>query len=133
VLKPTAAYIAPAQTTCNYITLLTRNLASVLSESTQNGSALRTGPVILPEAADSEAGPAAKPANGPAVVPKSIVNQPLPGDSFLHSNPYPYTAAPGQPKECEAGNEKYVAGKQVIGHTPADEGIITEGQKVGDK
>jgi virulence factor Mce-like protein len=133
VLKPTAAYIAPAQTTCNYITLLTRNLASVLSESTQNGSALRTGPVILPEAADSEAGPAAKPANGPAVVPKSIVNQPLPGDSFLHSNPYPNTAAPGQPKECEAGNEKYVPGKQVIGNTPADEGIVTEGQKVGDK
>ena len=28
-------------------------------------------------------------------------------DSFLHANPYPNTAAPGQVRECEAGNENY--------------------------
>jgi virulence factor Mce-like protein len=135
ILRPTAAYIKPAQTTCNYITLLTRNLARVLSVSTQNGSSLFTGPVILAEAPDSEGGPAAKPANGPVKGPPEPPRAPTGRviDNFLHSNPYPYTAAPGQPKECEAGNEVYVPGKQVIGNTPANEGIITEDQKVGAK
>jgi virulence factor Mce-like protein len=131
ILRPTAAYIKPAQTTCNYITLLLRNLSSSLSNSTQTGSALRVGPVILPEYPDSEAGPAAKPANGPAKAAPGQEN--YPADSFLHSNPYPYTASPGQPEECEAGNELYTAGKQVIGNTAADEGILTEDQKVGEK
>ena len=39
-------------------------------------------------------------------------------DSFLHSDPYPYTAAPGQPAECMAGNERYVKGRMVIGPAP---------------
>ena len=56
-----------------------------------------------------------------------------PSDSVLHSNPYPNTAAPGQPRECEAGNEVYVPGRQMIGNTPANEGVVTEGQKVGAK
>ena len=32
-------------------------------------------------------------------------------DNHLHTNPYPNTAAPGQPKECEAGNEPYLRGQ----------------------
>ena len=36
--------------------------------------------------------------------------------NFLHVNPYPNTASPGQhPRECEAGNEKYITSKVVIG------------------
>jgi hypothetical protein len=91
--------------------------------------------VILPEVPDSEGGPAAKPANGPVKGPPEPPRAPTGRliDSFLHSNPYPYTAAPGQPQECEAGNEVYVPGKQVIGNTPADEGVVTEDQKVGAK
>ena len=38
--------------------------------------------------------------------------------NYLHSNPYPFTAAPGQPKACMAGNETYEIGKQVIGNPP---------------
>ena len=47
--------------------------------------------------------------------------------NFLHFNPYPNTAAPGQPRECEAGNEPYIAGQQVIGNAPGNQGTITEG------
>jgi len=132
VVRPTAAYVAPAQTVCNYLTLLTRNLASSLSEFDTVGSGLRAGLLILPNFPDGESGPSAKPAAGPAQDlkgPKPI----YPSDSVLHSNPYPNTAAPGQPRECEAGNEVYVPGRQMIGNTPKNDGIVTEGQKVGAK
>ena len=45
--------------------------------------------------------------------------------NHLHYNPYPNTASPGQPRECEAGNEIYEAGKTVIGNPPGDQGIRT--------
>ena len=32
-------------------------------------------------------------------------------ENNLHINPYPNTASPGQPAECEAGNEDYVVGR----------------------
>ena len=49
-------------------------------------------------------------------------------ENFLHYNPYPNTAAPGQTHECEAGNEHYVAGQQVIGNVPGNQGTSTAGQ-----
>ncbi|MBA3359783.1 MAG: hypothetical protein H0U20_10050, partial [Thermoleophilaceae bacterium] len=47
---------------------------------------------------------------------------------FLHSNPMPFTAGPGQEKEneCEAGNERYVVGRQAIGNPPGVQGTKTE-------
>jgi hypothetical protein len=50
-------------------------------------------------------------------------------DNYLHTNPYPNTASPGQPHECEAGNEKFIVGKQVIGNVPGDQGTNTEKTK----
>ena len=51
--------------------------------------------------------------------------------NYLHSNPYPYTAAPGQPKnDCEAGRETYIPGQQQIGNTaknPGNAGAFTTG------
>lgn len=126
VLRPTAAFIAPAQTTCNYITLLTRNLASALSEGDVIGTGLRTALTILPQYPESEFGPASKPANGPYSPTIRGANR----ESFLHSNPVPNTAAPGQPQECEAGNEKFAAGRQQIGSTPQADGTGTDGQNV---
>jgi hypothetical protein len=58
------------------------------------------------EGANSEAGQASAPANGPEP------------SNHLHFNPYPNTGAPGQPNGCEAGNEKYLPGKAVIGQAP---------------
>lgn len=113
ILQPTLAFATPAQTKCNYGALFFRNVASMTSESDVVGSMLRIGPLALPLNAGSEGGPAAVPANGPPA--SSIPNlnafqRTTYEDSYLHSNPYPNTAAPGQPVECEAGNEGYQKG-----------------------
>jgi len=68
--------------------------------------------VAAPSGPNNEGGPASAPANGG-----------VPGarDNFLHTNPYPNTAGPGQDKECEAANEDYKAGQQVIGNVPGNQ------------
>jgi hypothetical protein len=113
ILQPTLAFLTPAQTTCNYGTLFFRNIASMTSESDVVGSMLRINPLGLPLNPGSEGGPAAVPANGPpasAIQGVDLFERTTYQDSYLHSNPYPNTAAPGQPAECEAGNEGYVRG-----------------------
>jgi hypothetical protein len=125
LLKPTVAYVKPAQTQCNYLALFFRNIENSLSESDSVGSMLRvlamTGP-DLPQISNSESGPSSAPANGPpksAIKGLTAITGSLADDSFLHSNPYPYTAAPGQPSACQAGNEIYIPGRKVIGsHVP---------------
>ena len=124
LLEPTAAFVAPAQTTCNYLALLFRNVASAVSESDVVGSFLRFGVIAMKQGPNSEAGPSSAPANGPAV-PTTAANLPF-ADSFLHANPYPNTAAPGQVHECEAGNERYQVGGQAIGNQPGDQGTFSE-------
>ena len=143
LLQPTLAFVTPAQTECNYGALLFRNIASISSESDLVGSMLRVAPMSLPLQAGSEGGPAATPANGPpgapAVIekpptgpagPPTFIEQKLYRDSYLHSNPYPNTAAPGQTRECEAGTEGYAGpsgpDKIVIGNPVSSGGIITE-------
>ena len=86
------------------------------------GTMLRVTTLALPQLPNSEAGPASAPANGP---PGEGVGS-LTDDSFLHANPYPNTAAPGQERECEAGNERYRAGRQAIGNLPGSQGTFSE-------
>ena len=71
--------------------------------------------IATPQGPNNEGGPSSAPANGPTV------------DNHLHSNPYPNTASPGQPKECEAGNEPFRAGRKVIGNVPGKQPAATEG------
>ena len=123
ILRDPLAFITPAQTTCNYLSLFFRNLQSTFSEGDGLGTFLRFGILGLPQNPNSEAGPSSAPANGPAA---NRIREPLREDSFLHSNPYPNSAAPGQPKECEAGNESYLTGRQVIGNDPATQPAATE-------
>lgn len=125
-LRDPIHFVTPAQTTCNYFSLFFRNLAGTFSEGDSVGTFLRFGILGLPQDPNSEAGPSSAPANGP---PSNPDKQPLQEDSFLHSNPYPNTAAPGQPHECEAGNEKYAAGQQVIGNLPSLQPAKTEPTK----
>ena len=134
LLQPTLAFLTPAQTTCNYGTLLFRNLASATSESDVIGSMLRVQPIALPiNRPNSEAGPASAPANGPPpqTTPSYpgqnlLTEQNRQKDSYLHSNPYPETAAPGQQPDCEAGNEVYAKPNiQAIGNTPGAK-LVTE-------
>ncbi len=116
-LGPPLSFITPAQSVCNYATLLFRNVASFLSSSNGTGTSQRFIVLQPPIGPNSEIGPSSAPANGGG--------QP---SNFLHYNPYPNTAAPGQERECEAGNEPYIAGQQVIGNVPGNQGIHTEGQ-----
>jgi hypothetical protein len=115
-LKPTLAFVTPAQTVCNYATLWFRNISSLLSEGDSNGTSQRFIIIATPQGPNNEGGPSAAPANGPAV------------DNHLHANPFPNTAAPGQTKECEAGNEPYAQGRTVIGNSPGNQGLTTSGQ-----
>jgi virulence factor Mce-like protein len=113
-LRPTLAFLAPAQTRCNYITLFFRNVASHLSEGDRNGTWQRFIIVPTPQGPNNEGNPSSGPANGPTEA------------NHLHANPYPNTASPGQPRECESGNEPYLAGRTVIGNVPGTQQASTE-------
>ncbi len=113
-LDPTLRYLAPAQIQCNYMTLWFRNVSSLLSDGDRNGTWQRFIIIATPQGPNNEGTPSSAPANGPTV------------ENHLHSNPYPNTASPGQPKECEAGNEPYAPGKTVIGNTPGTQASATE-------
>jgi phospholipid/cholesterol/gamma-HCH transport system substrate-binding protein len=113
-LQPTLAFLAPAQTRCNYITLFFRNVASHLSEGDRNGTWQRFIIIPTPQGPNNEGGPSSAPANGPTEA------------NHLHSNPYPNTASPGQPKECESGNENYIRGRTIIGNVPGTQSATTE-------
>jgi virulence factor Mce-like protein len=119
-LRPTLAFMTPVQVTCNYVTLFFRNAASLLSEGDTNGTWQRFIIVTTPQGPNSESGPSSGPANGPTT------------DNYLHTNPYPNTASPGQTKECEAGNEAYYQGRQVLGNVPGNQGTKTAGQPGSD-
>jgi hypothetical protein len=114
-LDPTLAYLTPAQTRCNYLSLWFRNVSSLLSEGDRNGTWQRFIIIATPQGPNNEGGPSSAPANGPTP------------DNHLHTNPYPNTAAPGQPRECEAANEPYQAGRTVTGNVPGTQSDSTEG------
>ncbi len=122
ILKPTLSYVAPAQTVCNYATILFKNFGASNSFGDNGGTWLRSITVMPPfnqETGDiypnSEAGPSDSPANGPA-------------GNHLHLNLLPNTASPGQhPRECEAGNEPF-KDQTTIGNVPGNQGIRTSGQ-----
>ena len=120
-LRPTLAFITPAQTVCNYATLWFRNVSSLLSVGDQNGTWQRFIIIATPQGPNNEGGPSSAPANG---------GGPDEGN-YLHSNPYPNTAAPGQTRECEAGNEVYRVGEQSIGNVPGNQGTETDDQVEG--
>jgi phospholipid/cholesterol/gamma-HCH transport system substrate-binding protein len=117
ILRPTLASLAPAQTVCNYMTLWFRNIASLLSDGDANGTWQRFIIIAAPLGPNNEGGPASTPAAGPG------------RDNYLHTNPYPNTSSPGQPAECEAGNEDYLPGQTVLGNVPGTQSDTTEKTK----
>ena len=129
ILKPTLAYVTPAQTVCNYATILLGNAAQIGSEGGSTGTFQRVMVMPTPgglfdpanpstsepQSPNNEGGPSDQPANG-GPPGSDIAN-------FLHSNPYPYTAAPGQPaNSCQAGRENYIVGEKQIGAAAAGGG-----------
>src|SRR3954454_1799746 len=119
-LAPLLSFVTPAQSVCNYGTLLFSNVANALSLHNSLGAWQRFILFQTPFGPNNEGGPSAKPANG---------GGPVANANFLHANPYPNTASPGQTHECEAGNEPYLIGQQVIGNVPGNQGTATRGQK----
>jgi virulence factor Mce-like protein len=118
-LTPALRFAAPAQSVCNYGTLLVRNASSLLSIGDGIGTAQRFLVMSGGNGTNSENSPSSGPATGGG----------LTGSNWLHANPYPNTAAPGQTHECEAGNETYIPDRTMIGNVPGNQGIKTEGQK----
>ena len=118
VFGPAIRFIGPSQTVCNYWSLLFTNLASATSLGANGGRFQRVTVFEPPSGPNNEGSFASGPASGG-------------GDqeNFLHYNPYPNTAAPSQgPTECEAGNEPYLVGQQVIGNVPGNQGVVTANQ-----
>jgi hypothetical protein len=120
ILAPTIAYLTPVQTVCNYATLYFRNVSNLLSVGDSNGTSQRFIIIATPQGPNAEGGPASAPANGG-----------VPGqqDNYLHTNPYPNTASPGQTRECESGKEGFLVGQQVLGNVPGNQGATTEATK----
>jgi virulence factor Mce-like protein len=121
--NPLLAGLAPAQTNCNYVTLAFRNAASVLSQSIGVGTVARATLVLAPNGPNNEGLPSSSYANGPSV-DHTPGGTPL-DNNHLHFNPYPIVGGPGQPLECEAGNEPYTKGQATIGNVPGGVGATT--------
>jgi virulence factor Mce-like protein len=117
LLKPSLSYITPSQTVCTYWSLTFKSIASAAREGNGDGNWLQFISFAPPEGPNSESTFASAPANEAGS-----------RENHLHFNPNPQTAAPGQGKVCEAGNEKYVTGETVIGNAPELWGTTTRGQ-----
>jgi ABC-type transporter Mla subunit MlaD len=112
--------LTPTQNRCNYITLFLRNLASSLSDNVGTGTVLRIVLVAIDnDIAGGEGGPSATPFTS---------NSTAGGTQHgpLHFDPYPNTAAPGQPVECSAGKEPYSPATAAIGNPAKNVGTATE-------
>jgi virulence factor Mce-like protein len=123
ISDPALRFITPAQTVCNYVTLLFTNFADSVGQGGNGYRWQRISVFEPPVGPNNEGGPASAPANGGAGADV---------ENYLHYNPYPNTAAPGQTRECEAGNEHYTAGQQEIGNPPGNQGTVTAGQPGSD-
>jgi ABC-type transporter Mla subunit MlaD len=127
-LDPLLSFVTPAQTVCNYMSLFFRNAASILSDGDSNGTWLRFMVITTPVGPDG--GPAPNGEGGPSAAPANGGGRLITGfdPNYLHVNAYPNTAAPGQTRECEAGNETYARNKQAIGNVPGNQGTETDEQ-----
>jgi ABC-type transporter Mla subunit MlaD len=109
LLEPSLRFITPSQTVCHYPSIAFKEIVNASSGGNENGHWLNFISFIPPEGPNAESGSASAPANG---------GGPRPKENHLHYNPLPRTAAPGQGGVCEAGNEKYIPGRTIIGNSP---------------
>ncbi len=119
-LRSPLNFLTPAQSTCNYVTLFLRNIASSLSERLVSGSALRFYVVTIDDVLGGEAVASSKLYTKPD-------NSQADEHGPVHVNAYPNTDAPGQsPLECAAGNEPYSGTSALVGNPPTDLGTTTQ-------
>jgi ABC-type transporter Mla subunit MlaD len=115
-LGPPLAFLTPAQSTCNYVTLFLRNTQSLLSEHVSQGGLLRFVQIAIDNVPGYESEPSSKPFTGTSTGQAS---------GPLHVDPYPNTDSPGQTPECSAGNEPYPQ-HAVLGNPAGNVGLQTE-------
>jgi ABC-type transporter Mla subunit MlaD len=118
-LRSPLAFLTPVQSSCNYVTLFLRNISSLLSENTAEGTSLRFSLVAIDDVLGAESVPSSRPYTTPQTNP-TVEHGPV------HVNPYPNTDSPGETAECEAGNEPYSGAAAVIGNVPGNQGLQTE-------
>ena len=118
-LRAPLAFLTPVQSSCNYVTLFLRNIASVLSEDTSSGTSLRFSLVAIDDVLGGEAVPSSHQYTTPATEATAEHGP-------VQVNPYPNTDSPGQTAECEAGNETYSGAAADIGNVPGNQGLRTE-------
>lgn len=112
-------FLTPVQSSCNYVSLFLRNIASAASDPIGTGTVLRFVLVSISDVAGGEAEPSSTPyltndaAAGPDQAP-------------LHADPYPNTDSPGEIAECSGGNETFNASSAAIGNPVHDVGLKTE-------
>lgn len=119
-LKEPVDFLTPVQTRCNYAALSMRNLSSVFGEHISTGTTVRVSPVVIGVSRNNERGPSNQVFRGKAI--KAV--------GPTHTNPYPNTRSPGQPKECEAGSEPYLTDQAVLGNVPGTQQATTEAAKL---
>jgi ABC-type transporter Mla subunit MlaD len=113
-------FLAPAQSTCNYMTLFLRNLSSSLSDNVGTGTVLRFVLVAIDnDITGGEAAPSSTPYTSTSLAGGNKHGP-------LHYDPYPNTASPGEPVECSAGKEPYSPNAAVIGNPAKNVGTATE-------
>jgi virulence factor Mce-like protein len=117
--NPLAAGLAPEQVDCNYITLFFRNIASLFAVNAGVGNVARFQAIFSPIGPNAEGAPSNAPASGGS---QAVGTSKVVPNNFLHSNPYPNVGGPGQSQQCEAGNERFLVGKPVVGNVPGNSG-----------
>lgn len=136
ILTPLLRQVTPVQNVCNYANLLLHNAEGATSGGNAEGRYVRAISVLPPIGTNAEGNPASGVANGGSIP----VSPTSPDKNFLHSNPFPNFAAPGQsPRECEIGNPPdgwYLdpgrgntwPNAVTIGNIPGDQGLVTAAQ-----
>jgi len=118
-LRSPLAFLTPVQSSCNYVTLFLRNIASTLSDDVITGTVLRFNLVVIADTPGSEGVPSQRPYTTPQTQTGQFIGP-------IHVNPYPNTDSPGQTPECAAGNERYSGKAARIGNPPGNVGLKTE-------
>ncbi len=134
ILTPLLRAVTPSQNICNYANLLIRNATSATVGGDDKGNYIRAISVLPSIGPNAEGNPSSGMASGGGLSPPGTL-EPV-DKSYLHSNQYPNTAAPGQIRECEPGNNPGVWGDEggwpihevVVGNIPGDQGFLTEEQ-----
>ena len=111
IFGPLITFVAPAQTVCNYGGLLFRNTASLLQQ--RGTSRPRGSPCSTRPTASTTRAPVVRARQTAAAAGRT---SPATSSTTTRTRTPPPRASRS---ECEAGNEPYKVGRQVIGNVPA--------------